>query len=155
MAVSFEALLARSPLIPFSSFVVVVLSNRPTERWYQVHKKPMWFRARNLLWVTIKKRTHSRMTLRFTQPYLCTHILLSTHAYVLQQDFLGMTDRMEGRSINVLAALAVANETALESRDRFAYFRRWSDDYVGVRTAGIQVGVSYTSPTARISLVCM
>lgn len=62
----------------------------------------------------------------------------STHP---QQDFLGMTDMMEGQSFNVLAALALANATALENRDRFAYFRKWSDEYVGVRTTGIEVGV--------------
>lgn len=50
-----------------------------------------------------------------------------------------MTDVMEGQSLNVLAALAVANTTALENRDRFAYFRKWSDEYVGLRTTGIQV----------------
>lgn len=51
-----------------------------------------------------------------------------------------MTDVMEGRSSNLLAALALVNSTALENRDRFAYFREWSDEYVGVRTTGIQVG---------------
>lgn len=58
-----------------------------------------------------------------------------------QQDFLDMTDIMEGQSLNVLAALAAAKETALENRDRFAFFRAWSDAYVGVRTTGIQVGM--------------
>ncbi|CAM9283223.1 unnamed protein product [Ectocarpus sp. 13 AM-2016] len=58
-----------------------------------------------------------------------------------------MTDRMEGQSLNVIAALALANETALENRDRFAYFRKWSDEYAGVWTAGVQglvaaVGIS-------------
>lgn len=57
----------------------------------------------------------------------------------MQEDFLDMADRMEGQSLNVMAALALANETALENRDRFAYFRRWSDEYAGVRTAGVQV----------------
>lgn len=51
-----------------------------------------------------------------------------------------MVDRMEGQSLNVLAALVVVNETALGNRDRFAYFRGWSDEYVGVRTTGVQVG---------------
>ncbi len=51
-----------------------------------------------------------------------------------------MTDRMEGQSLNVLAALSLANATALENRDRFAYFQGWSDEYVGVRTTGIEVG---------------
>lgn len=57
----------------------------------------------------------------------------------MQEDFLDMANRMEGQSLNVIAALALANETALENRDRFAYFRRWSDEYAGVRTAGVQV----------------
>ena len=57
----------------------------------------------------------------------------------MQEDFLDMTDRMQGQSLNVIAALALANETALENRDRFAYYRRWSDEYAGMRTAGVQV----------------
>lgn len=51
---------------------------------------------------------------------------------------------MEGQSFNVIAALALANATALDNRDRFAYFRKWSDEYVEVRTTGLQVGVSYS-----------
>lgn len=51
---------------------------------------------------------------------------------------------MEGQSFNVIAALALANATALDNRDRFAYFRKWSDEYVDVRTTGVQVGVSYS-----------
>ena len=51
---------------------------------------------------------------------------------------------MEGQSFNVIAALALANATALDNRDRFAYFRKWSDEYVDVRTTGLQVGVSYS-----------
>jgi len=54
-----------------------------------------------------------------------------------------MTDRMEGQSLNVLAALSLANATALENHDRFAYFRGWSDEYVGVRTMGIEVGCGF------------
>eukprot|EP00903_Cladosiphon_okamuranus_P017043 g15708.t1 len=56
----------------------------------------------------------------------------------LQQEFLGMTDVMEGQSLNVLATLAVANATARENRERFAHFRKWSDEYVDLRTTGIQ-----------------
>lgn len=66
--------------------------------------------------------------------------LLQTHSTRPQQGFLDMTGIMEGQSFNVLAALKLANATALENRDRFAYFRMWSDEYVGVRTTGIQVG---------------
>ncbi|CAM9215650.1 unnamed protein product, partial [Scytosiphon promiscuus] len=55
-----------------------------------------------------------------------------------QRDFLDLTDLMEGQSLNVLAALSLANETALENRNRFAYFRSWSDEYTGVRTTGTQ-----------------
>lgn len=56
---------------------------------------------------------------------------------------------MEGQSFNVLAALALANATALENRDRFAYFRKWSDEYVGVRTTGIQVRCGFLIHTSQ------
>lgn len=53
-----------------------------------------------------------------------------------------MTDVMKGTSNNVLSALAVANGTAADNHDRLVYFRRLSDEYVGVRTTGVQVLVA-------------
>ncbi|CAB1110668.1 unnamed protein product [Ectocarpus sp. CCAP 1310/34] len=64
-----------------------------------------------------------------------------------------MTDRMKGQSLNVIAALALANETALENRDRFAYFRRWSDEYAGVRTAGVQGLVAAVGISGAVGLL--
>ncbi|CBN76609.1 hypothetical protein Esi_0000_0332 [Ectocarpus siliculosus] len=69
------------------------------------------------------------------------------------EDFLEMTDRMEGQSLNVIAALALANETALENRDRFAYFRRWSDEYAGVGTAGVQGLVAAVGISGAVGLL--
>ncbi|CAM9428615.1 unnamed protein product [Ectocarpus fasciculatus] len=71
----------------------------------------------------------------------------------LIEDFLDMTDRMEGQSLNVIAALALANETALENRDRFAYYRRWSDEYAGMRTAGVQGLVAAVGVSGAVGLL--
>lgn len=60
---------------------------------------------------------------------------------------------MEGQSQNVLAALTVLNGTAAGLYDHLAYFRRMSDEYLGVRTGGVQALVACITFAGAVGLL--
>ena len=60
---------------------------------------------------------------------------------------------MEGQSQNVLAALAVLNGTAAGLHDHLAYLRRISDEYLGVRTGGVQALAASTALAGAVGLL--